>query len=145
MGNKARARIVFLNEGPVSSHQLYPDYQDVHFAPHTVFPLRRLSRTENGDVLVAIANDELNPSEVQPFGRPFFWDYNGSKVTQYWRKPAEEITDALECAVNARYTYWMSERPIPGGISFENFELREPFRSGRSFVFGITADVLEVK
>ena len=35
-------------------------------------------------------------------------------------------------------TYWMSDRPIPGGIAFENFELREPFRSGQTFGFGIT-------
>jgi hypothetical protein len=30
------------------------------------------------------------------------------------------------------------QQPIPGGISFENFELREPFRDGQTSVFGIT-------
>ncbi len=138
MGNKARTRLLFLKDGTVSSLQVYPDYRDIHFAKHSIFNLDRLPRAANGDVLVAIANDEDDPSSVQPFGRPHFWDYQGAKVTQYWRKPAAEIVPGLQCAVNARFTYWMGKQPIPGGIAFENFELREPFRSGRSFVFGIT-------
>lgn len=138
MGNQSRARLLFLADGPVSSLQLYPEYRDVHFAPHRIFPLDRLPRAANGDVLVAIANDEDDPTRPQPFGRPHAWDYRGAKVTQYWRKPAAEVVPELHCAVNARFTYWMSERPIPGGVSFENFELREPFRSGQTFIFGIT-------
>lgn len=138
MGNKARARLLFLNEGPVSSLQLYPDYREENFSPHRVFGLERLPRAANGDVLVAIMNDEENPSSVEPFGRPHFWDYKGKKVTQYWRKPAAEVNPELACAVNGRFTYWGGKQPIPGGISFENFELREPFRSGQTFIFGIT-------
>lgn len=138
MGNKARTRLLFLKDGPVSSQQLYPDYKDSKFAPHRIFRVDQLPRAADGDVLVAFSNDEPEPWTVQPFGRPFFWDYKGKKVTQYWRKPAGEMTDELVCAVNARYTYWMSERPIPGGIAFENVELREPFKSGQSFIFGIT-------
>jgi hypothetical protein len=138
MGNQTRARLLFLNDGPVSSLQLYPDYRDQHFAPHRIFPLDRLSRAANGDVLVSIASDEEDPSAVSPFGRPHAWDYRGAKVTQYWRKPAGAVTSDLVAAVNARFTYWGGERPIPGGISFENFELREPFESGQSFIFGIT-------
>ena len=138
MGNKARARLLFLEDGAVSSLQLYPEYRAEHFAPHEIFRLERLPRASNGDVLVSIMNDESNPAGVRPFGRPHFWDYLGRKVTQYWRKPKEEITPELVCAVNGRFTYWGSRQPIPGGISFENFELREPFESGRTFVFGIT-------
>lgn len=138
MGNKARARLLFLEDGPVSSFQLYPDYRAEHFAPHRVFPLARLPRAANGDVLIAMENDEENPAAAQPFGRPHFWDYLGAKVTQYWRKPAAEITPNLACAVNARFTYWGSKQPIPGGISFENFELREPFSTSQTFIFGIT-------
>jgi hypothetical protein len=129
---------LFLNDGPVSSLQLYPEYRDIHFANHTIFHLDRLPRATNGDVFVAIANDESDPASVQPFGRPSFWDYPGTKVTQYWRKPSEEIRPALAAVVNARFTYWMGRQPIPGGIAFENFELREPFQSGQSFIFGIT-------
>jgi len=138
MGNQTRARLLFLDDGPVSSLQLYPDYRDQHFAPHRFFSLNRLPRAANGDVLVALAGDEDDPTQARPFGRPHAWDYLGAKVTQYWRKLAADVRPGLTCVVNARFTYWGSERRIPGGISFENFEFREPFASGQSFVFGIT-------
>ena len=138
MGNKARARIVNLADGPVSSLQLYPDYRDIHFAPHTIYPLERLPRADNGDVLVSIANDEPDPARIQPFGRPHFWDYRGRKVTQYWRKPAAQITPDITCALNARHTYWGGRQPIPGGNSFENFELRQTFHANQTFIFGIS-------
>jgi hypothetical protein len=32
----------------------------------------------------------------------------------------------------------MSRHPIPGGVAFENFEMRERFRPGQRIVFGIT-------
>jgi hypothetical protein len=137
MGNKARTRLLFLKEGPISSLQLYPNYKGEQFAPHRNFALGALPRLPNGDVLVSVMNDEEDPRSVQPFGRPGFWDYRGEKVVQYWRKPASEVSTNLTCAVNARFTYWMSKQAIPGGIAFENFELQEPFRSGQSFVFGI--------
>ena len=139
MGNKSRARLLFLKDGAISSLQLYPAYREAQFALHRTFGLERFSRAANGDALVAIANDEEHPAEVRPFGHAHFWDYLGGKVTQYWRKTAAEIHPQLSCAVNARFTYWGSKQPIPGGVSFENFELREPFRSGQSFIFGITA------
>lgn len=137
MGNKSRVRLLLLKDGPVSSLQLYPDYRQEHFTPHRVYGLEKLRRAANGDVLVAIMNDEENPHLVQAFGRPHFWDYRGEKLVQYWRKPAGEVTASLECAVNGRFTYWGGKQPIPGGVSFENFELREPFRSGQTFVFGV--------
>jgi len=68
------------------------------------------------------------------------WHYGGSKVTQYWKKPRGTARDDLHVAVNARYTYWQSRRPIPGGVAFENFELRERFYDGQPFVFGITRE-----
>jgi hypothetical protein len=138
MGNKARARLLFLKDGPVSSLQLYPEYQGMHFAEHRIFGVERMWRAGNGDAVAWIENDEENPGAAQPFGRPHFWDYRGRKVVQYWRKPVAEVTDSLRCAVNARFTYWGGQRPIPGGISFENFELREPFREGQSFIFGVS-------
>jgi len=44
----------------------------------------------------------------------------------------------LQATVNARYTYWQTRQPIPGGVAFENFELREGFHEGQRFVFGVT-------
>lgn len=40
--------------------------------------------------------------------------------------------------LNGRHTYWMSRHPIPGGVAFENFEMRERFHPGQRFIFGIT-------
>jgi len=138
MGNKARARIIQLRDGPISSLELYPDYRGRDFAPHRFFYLSQVPRTANGDVLIPMMTDEEDPAAVQPLGRPHFWAYRGAKVTQYWRKPAAGVTDKLTCAVNGRFMYWGSRQPIPGGISFENFELREPFQSGQTVIFGVT-------
>jgi hypothetical protein len=138
MGNLARLRQLWLQDEVISSLQLYPDYRGIDFAPHTVFALKRLHRTPTGDVLVAATTDEENPAAVYPFQRSGRWHYGGFKVTQYWRKPAADIGDDLHAVVNARHTYWRSRRPIPGGIAFENFELREPFHEGQRFIFGIT-------
>lgn len=140
MGNKARTRLLTLADARVSSLELYPEHRSPDFTSHTVFDLGRLARNAQGDVVAAITTDEENPAKEQSGS---FWDYNGRKVTQYWRKPAAEVTPQLACAVNGRYTYWMSKRPIPGGVAFENFELREPFKSGQSVIFGITGKAPE--
>lgn len=135
MGNKARTRLLTLADARVSSLDLYPGHRGPDFTSHKFFGLERLARTPEGDVIAAITTDEENPANVRSGG---FWDYKGHKVTQYWRKAAADVTPQLACVVNGRYTYWMSERPIPGGVAFENFELREPFKSGQSLFFGIT-------
>ena len=137
MGNKARTRLLWLTDGPVSSLTLYRDHRGLDFAAHSFFGLARLPRAANGDVLVATTTDEASPADVTS-GLTRFWRYRGEKVTQYWRKPAAEIRDDLQCVVNARFTYWMSETPLPGGVAYENFELQEKFRDGQPFVFGIT-------
>jgi len=138
MGNMARARQLWLANELVSSRQLYPDYKGTGFAPHAVFPLERLRVTPAGDVLVALTTDELDPAAVFPFPGTRRWYYGGAKVTQYWLKPKGAFRDDLQAVVNARHTYWQSAQPIPGGVAFENFELRERFYDGQCFVFGIT-------
>lgn len=138
MGNKARTRLLYLADGPVSSLMLYPEHRSPDFAPHSIYGLKRLSKTSSGDVIVAIATDEDHPEKVATHDRPSFWDFKGAKLTQYWRKPVGQTGPRLECAVNGRFTYWMSKQPIPGGIAFENFELREPFKQDQSVIFGIT-------
>ena len=138
MGNKARTRQLWLKDEVVSSLKLYPDYREPGFAPHQFFALDRLHRTAAGDVLVCITTDEADPSRIEPFPGRAHWRYAGFPVTQYWRKPAGAWRDDLHVAVNGRYTYWRSQQAIPGGIAFENFELREPFHQGQRFVVGIT-------
>ena len=138
MGNKARTRLLWLRDEVVSSLKLYPEHQTEEFAPPTVYPLERLARTPQQDVLVALTTDEENPAAVFPFPRRRSWHYGGYKLTQYWKKPRGTFRDDLHVAVNARYTYWQSRQPIPGGVAFENFELRERFYEGQTFVFGLT-------
>ncbi len=138
MGNKARARKLWLKDGTAGSLELYPDYRDFHFTPHRLFPLDRLRRTPAGEVLVCLTTDEADPAVVDPYPAASHWRYRGSPVMQYWKKPPGAWCDDLQVAVNARYTYWMSRHPIPGGVAFENFEMRERFYPGQRFVFGIT-------
>jgi hypothetical protein len=138
MGNKARTRLLWLKDEVVDSLQLYPDHKGDGFAPHRIYPLDRLARTAAGDVLAAVTSNEDDPAAVYPFPGRRLWYYGGCRVTQYWKKPCGAIRDNLHLAVNARYTYWQTQRPIPGGVAFENFELRERFHEGQVFAFGIT-------
>jgi hypothetical protein len=138
MGNLARTRRLWLRDEVVTSLRLHPDYRDNGFTPHTFYPLERLHRTAAGDVLVAVTTDEEAPERVFPFPHSRLWHYGGARVTQYWKKPAGAFRDDLHAAVNARHTYWMSRRPIPGGVAFENFELRERFHDGQQAIFGLT-------
>jgi hypothetical protein len=138
MGNMARTRQLWLTDEVVSSLKVYPDYKDKGFAPHKEYALSRLHRTSEGRVLVAVTNDEEEPASVYPFPNSRHWHYAGFKVTQYWAKDPGTFRDDLQAVVNGRYTYWQSSRPIPGGVAFENFELREKFYDGQEFVFGIT-------
>jgi hypothetical protein len=138
MGNKARTRHLWLKHEVVSSLKLYPDYRDPEFTPHRFFALDRLHRTPDDDVLAAITTDEANPAAAPPTAAAAHWHYLGTPVTQYWRKPADTGQPDLHVAVNARYTYWMSRHPIPGGVAFENFEMRERFHDRQTFSFGIT-------
>jgi hypothetical protein len=138
MGNKARTRQLWLKDEVADSRQLYPEHKTDDFAPHRTYPLERLARTAQQDVLVAVTTDETNPAAVFPFPGRRAWHYAGCPVTQYWKKPHGTVRDDLHVAVNARYTYWQGHQPIPGGVAFENFELRERFYEGQTFVFGIT-------
>jgi hypothetical protein len=119
-------------------YDLNQDYKETGFAPHRHYPLSRLRRTAGGGVLVAVSNDEQDPAAVYPFPNSDLWHYAGCKVTQYWAREAGAFRDDLEAVVNGRHTYWRSARPLPGGIAFENFELRERFYDGQKSVFGIT-------
>lgn len=138
MGNKARLRTLHLPPKTESSLRLYADYREADFAPHRFFPLARLPRATNGDVLVAATPDETDPASAVLPERSRFWRYRGRPVTQYWRRPAAQIREDLQAVVNGRYVYWKSRQPIPGGVAFENFELQEKFRPGQEYIFGIS-------
>jgi hypothetical protein len=140
MGNMARCRQLWLKQRLVTSGELYPSPQQdkFGFVRHREFPLSDLHQDPTNGVLVAITTDESNPASIYPFAGSESWHYAGVKVTQYWRIPPGDHLDGLQAVVNGRLTYWRSRQPIPGGIAFENFELREKFQQGQRFIFGIT-------
>lgn len=138
MGDMARTRQLWLNHAVVSSLNVYSDYRDTGFALHREYPLSRLHRAGADRLLVAVTNDEEDPSSVYPFPNSELWHYAGSKITQYWAMDPGLIRNDLQVVVNGRYTYWRSLPPIPGGIAFESFELRERFHDGQTSIFGIT-------
>jgi hypothetical protein len=138
MGNKIRARRLWLKEGPIDSLKTWPDHSGNGFTDHATYPLDKLFVEPSGDVLAAITTNEADPAAVFPFPGSRAWHYGGYPVTQYWRKPKGDVRDGLEVKVNGRFTYWASEQPIPGGVAYENFEMVEPFKDGCEFVFGVT-------
>ena len=141
MGNFARLRRIWLRDSVVDSRELYAGYNDIHFAPDTFFPLDLLTRTDSGDVIIQAATDEGDPASVLPFGDHSWWYCPGGVFTQYWKKPAGKYKPDLRARVNARKVYWAGTQPIPGGISFENFEFQERFYPGQEFIYGITQGV----
>jgi len=136
MGNWARLRQLHLADGTVTAGELWPDYRDIHFADHAVFPVERFTSDAEG-VWVSATPDEASPdTAVHAEGTAEHWRYIGRRGVQTWR--AADPDERLVAQVNGRHTYWMSDHAIPGGIAFENFELVEPFRPGRAFTFSVT-------
>jgi hypothetical protein len=137
MGNMIRARELWLKDKVVRAADLYPTYSDIHFAPHTMFNADRLLRLPDNSLIAAMTTDEADPTATQPFPTSNFWHYRGAKVTQYWKHPASSNHAGLTVVVNARHTYYGSRKEIPHGNAFENFEMRQPFKDGQQFIFGI--------
>ncbi len=137
-GNLMRGRQLWLKDGAVSSLKTYPNYKGSAFAPDKTYPLSRLHHTAQGDVIVALTNDEADPASVRPVPDSGKWHYGGFKVTQYWKQHKGKFPEDVHARVNGRYMYWASHQVIPGGIAFENFELREHFHNGQQFIFGVT-------
>lgn len=136
MGNYARVRRLHLAERTVLSTDLWPRYRGDGFTPHARFELKELQRTPQGHVVASVTPAELRPQDAAyaPNTRDH-WRYAGKVATQSWRSEAPD--ERLAVLVNGRYTYWASRAPIPGGVSFENFEMIVPFRQGEEFIFGV--------
>ena len=136
MGNFARLRCLHLRDRIVTPAQLWPGFGGDHFAEHARFGLDELTRTADGGVEVIATPDEPRPHEADyAEGTAEHWKYFGSLAAQGWR--VERPDPALEVLVNARAAYWASSHPIPGGASFENFEVVQPFADGQEATFWI--------
>lgn len=136
MGNKTRLRTLFLNERTVTSGELWPAYRDIHFTDHARFSSGEMITDQEGKIYFIAAPDETdyNLADYHP-STAKHWQIRADIATQYWMK--KQKSGKLEGVVNGRYYYWASQAPIPGGISFENFELNENFSEGSVLVFGI--------
>lgn len=133
MGNFERLRLLYLKDHIVFSGNLYRDYKGSDFVEHYNYPLDEMLRGPDGDAIVLCTTDEASPATT-----PAHWPYPLPPLTQYWRVPAADIEPDLRVRVNGRRLYWQSQEPLPGGVAFENFEVRQRYRSGQTFIFGIT-------
>jgi hypothetical protein len=135
MGNYARLRRLHMRERVVTPAELWPGFAGDHFAEHARFDLDELITVADG-VQVVATPDEARPHEaVYADGTAEHWKYSGARAAQGWR-----VTDpdpALQVLVNGRAAYWASSSPIPGGVSFENFEIVQPFVQGQEATFWI--------
>ncbi len=136
MGNYPRLRRVELADAVVTPSGLWPGFTGAAFTEHAVFGVHRLPRNAAGEVEVTATPDESDPgAAVYAPEVDEHWRYVGRRAAQTWI--ADEPDPGLALLLNARAAYWASTAPIPGGPSFENFELREPFREGRTFRFRV--------
>ncbi len=136
MGNFARLRILYLDNFKKKSLLLWPEYRDIHFTPHDFSKASDMISDNKGGVYFIAGPDEKRPDKAEyAENTRNNWMYYGKKATQYWYCP--EPDSSLQGLVNGRFTYWASNSPIPGGISYENFELKRSFTDGEKLVFGV--------
>ncbi|HEY4287248.1 MAG TPA: hypothetical protein VGN00_09120 [Puia sp.] len=152
MGNYARLRHLYLKDEVVDAKKLFGDFNGINFIEKQSYPAELLLKSKADGSLVAFAESDepLNelaawpqtPAYLERWSwryRPFF------KVIQYWRVPEAAANKDLVVRVNGRKNYWAGMTsdpskyiPIPGGVAFENFEMRVPYVQGQEFFFGIS-------
>jgi hypothetical protein len=151
MGNYSRLRLLYLHGEVIDSRKLYAGYDDIDFMEKGPYPYTHMLKNKKGDpIVIAESNESFDqlaswpqqPAYLAKWGwkyRPFY------KLTQYWRVDSGDYDKSIQVRVNGRAKYWGAESPdkkkyidIPGGPAFENFELRENYRSGQKFYFGLT-------
>ena len=137
MGNYERLRLLWLNDRVVDSRQLFGAYTGTDFVENENYPLNEMLRSGDGDAVVFCSSSEADPGTTSG-NSTAHWVYTLPKLTQYWRVPGHDVQPDLRVRVNARRVYWASTAPVLGGIAFENFEVRQRFVPGQSFVYGIT-------
>ncbi len=135
MGNYARLRRLWLHRCVVDSREVMGSYTGDAFDDPPNYPLRDMLRTGDGDAIVFATTNETTPSAGPA---PGHWHYDLPRLTQYWRIAAHEIQPDLRVRVNGRRVYWASHNVVPGGIAYENFDVRQRYIPGQTFIYGIT-------
>jgi hypothetical protein len=143
MGNYARLRHLWLRGEVVAADRLWPRGRvgKSGFTRHARWGLDRMLVIGEQAIVAATPNEADPASAVYAESVPRPWRYQDKVATQYWRCRA---TRGLAVQVNGRVAYWASRAPIPGGISYENFEMVAPFADGQTFVFGVSPKPPEV-
>ena len=137
MGNYERLRLLWLNGKTIDSRQLFKGYEGTAFTEKFTYPLPDLLRDDDGGAIVFCTPSEDAPSRTSG-NLTAHWPYTLPKYTQYWRVPGHDVQPDLRARVNARRVYWQSNDPVLGGIAFENFEVRQRYVPGETFIFGLT-------
>ena len=137
MGNFERLRQLWLKDQVVDSRSLFRSYAGEAFVEGESYPLSDMIRSTDADAIVLATNDETSPQDTEG-NAVAHWPYPLPKFTQYWRVPGHDVEPDLRVRVNARRVYWASTDPLLGGIAFENFEVRQRYVPGQTFVYGIT-------
>lgn len=151
MGNYSRLRKLYLKDTVIHSRRLYDGYKGIDFIEKEAYAGERMLRDKNDDLIVFAAPDESFSGlaawpQEEAYMRRWNWRYRPFyMLTQYWRKEKQQAGPSLQVRVNGRATYWSggSRDPkhyiaIPGGPSFENFELQEKYVPGQKIYFGMT-------
>jgi hypothetical protein len=139
MGNYARLRRLHLKDEVVEPKMLWPGFASRHphgrgFTRHATWGVDQMIVTD-GSAEVSATPDEPDPQKATYApDTPEWWQYRGKPARQFWRARAAQD---LKVRVNGRFVYWAGDRPIPGGVAFENFEMEAPFHPGGEFVFGV--------
>jgi hypothetical protein len=139
MGNYARLRRIWLKDEVINAPKLWPKFQPDGwgFSRWHQWEVNRMRISDNIAVVAATAN-ETDPSRATYASDvPRHWRYEGRRATQYWKAPVEK---GMVVRVNGRKTFWATRAAIPGGVSYENFELKAPFRQGQEFRFGVISE-----
>jgi hypothetical protein len=137
MGNFERLRRLWLHHCVVDSREVMGSYTGDAFDDPPNYPLRDMLRTGDGDAIVFATTNEETPSSF-PGTHNGSWHYPLPKLTQYWRIAAHEIQPDLRVRVNGRRVYWASHDVVPGGIAYENFDVRQRYVPGQTYIFGVT-------
>ena len=137
MGNYERLRLLWLKDRVVESTVLFADYDGNAFTEKWSYSLPEMLRTDEGGAIVFCTSDEASPANSTA-NAGAHWVYPLMKYTQYWRVGGSDVQPDLRVRVNARRVYWNSTAPVPGGIAFENFEVRQRYSEGATFIFGVT-------
>ncbi len=148
MGNFALLRRLHLKPGVAWAERMWKDEEPKGMGFYTwrSWPADKCMQLADGRPIVYASSNfsETKGIPYHPKLRKQHWFYTGDLCGQFWCGEADADITAW---VNARSTYWKSKLPIPGGASFENFEMRAPFKPGQRFWFGIikAGETIDVK